>query len=169
MPHDDPTEEPWQGDEAAEQEIQELARSLETKAREAPEAKSQEEREPSKPRKILASPATALVLCLVALVLTVLNILAVPPFGFRARDLTPQEKTRHLEATIQFAKEEILGFEEEKGRLPHNLAEVGLEDKADLEYEPLPGGDFRLTAREGEKTLDVIVQVPARAGQGGGQ
>jgi len=168
MEHDEPTREPYQ-DEQAEQEIQELARTLESQQPQQPHKALSEQREDSALRKVLASPALVVLLLLIALALTALNLAGVPPFGFRARPLTTQETTQHLQATLRFAKEEILGFQEEKGRLPRDLSEIAMEGKADLAYEPLPGGGFRLTAREGGKTLDIIVPAAAQTAGGGGQ
>jgi len=163
MPCDDPANEVPMEDEATEREIRELARDLETGSRDRPAKSTDTERNPAALRKVLSSPVTALALSVAALALTVLNVLGVPPFGFHAREeADPQEVARRLQATVRFAKEEILFFQEDQGRLPHDLAEAGLEGKADLEYKPSPEGGFRLTAREGDRTLDVI--VPAARG-----
>ncbi len=88
---------------------------------------------------------TAAALLAVAIGLTVLNLLGIGPFHRGVAAPSPEEQSRMARMTLQFVVEEIQAYAEEHGRLPEDLTELGIGEKADVEYVKLGPRNFRVT------------------------
>jgi len=148
--------------EGIEAEIDDLTRKVETRARRETRAEKPETQRPSTLKRALNSPVIAGGLVGIAVVLTAFNLLFTP--GLR-RHPEPRVEDR-IEATLRFAEEEISAFVEDEGRLPEGLAEIGLDAKAEMDYEVLPDGRCRLVVHMGDRNREEVFS-PLKLGQEG--
>lgn len=132
-------------DDAVEREIQDLARQLGRSSRGVPHDRPPSEGGGGSARRVLQSPVTAAALLALAIGLTVLNLLGAGPFHRGGPAPSAAEESRMARMTLQFVVEEIQAYADEHGRLPLDLDELGLGDKADLEYVRLGPGTYRVT------------------------
>ena len=137
-----------------EKEITGLARNLRQDHRRHPSESAPEGKRASTLKAILNSPLTAGVLLSVSLLLTAFNVLVAPEIA--AYHGTKKNVEERLGLTLRFVREEISSFFEEKGRLPRSLDEIGVQEKADVDYQVLPGNRCRLVVHEGEDHMEEI-------------
>ena len=90
------------------------------------------------------------VLLPVLVVLTALNLLGYGPFRVPVEEPSTVDLLHEMRAGASYAVDEIVAFQEEFGRLPETLEELGAPDEGFWTYELLAADHYRLTLTDGD-------------------
>ncbi len=82
--------------------------------------------------------------------LTALNLLGYGPFHVVVEGPSSLDLLRQMRAGVSYAIDEIGAFEEEFGRLPETLEELGSPDEGTWTYERLGPDRYRITVSDGQ-------------------
>lgn len=83
-------------------------------------------------------------------ILTVLNLLGYGPFSVPVKEPSSLNLLQQMRAGASYAVDEIEAFQEEHGRLPDNLEELGSPDEGAWTYERLGPDRYRITVIDGD-------------------